>query len=646
MASPKPSPPRRAMRTKRWFATLLLALLIAVSAAPQPCVAAASVFQNHQAPLAQDPLDAPRPASASRRPPSLSATDALARSHRPWMVASKEAILGKISGFLSLALPDPRYFSWDIDQFSEPQDEATLDSGLFGDTTGLNWGGSTLEVVRSQAIFLTRSAAFGPHITSDDGLKGSLLPVSTFYRVPDNRPQPGDRANHACPYEGGPGWRRNDFLNAYEDPDDRRLYSSFVKATTETDDRHLQRDPQLPAPPQDWIALVERGGGCGFAEKVRVAQALGAIAVVVGDAPSPDWNGGHTGDPNEESDPGLSGKRLVTMYAPGDTSDIRIPSTFVTRPSYLDLSRLVEEVERDDQKWQQSHRRPSSGGNRSHRAPRGLEVVISKDDMMFEWPLIDLGILLLLLPSFMTVATVIVHRIRMIRQRRKERAPELVVLGLPCLIWRSGGQPWEKIEGPDVDPGPGNGGASPGDCDASAAPSSRTNAADADADFNAQEPRSPVAHLNPGDLESGTAAESIPLLQEDENGAGPSRRPTSTAKVMASPQANRSHSFLPPGRTYFSTDECAICLCDFVDGDRVRVLPCGHIFHRQEIDDWLVRIKKLCPICKRDITVPIPPAPPGPPIHQASTSSSITEAPASSVASDAPQASQQQGSAQ
>lgn len=31
--------------------------------------------------------------------------------------------------------------------------------------------------------------------------------------------------------------------------------------------------------------------------------------------------------------------------------------------------------------------------------------------------------------------------------------------------------------------------------------------------------------------------------------------------------------------------ECAICLTDFERGDRVRVLPCKHIFHLDEIDE-------------------------------------------------------------
>ncbi|EPQ28375.1 uncharacterized protein PFL1_04202 [Pseudozyma flocculosa PF-1] len=635
MTSSKPSPKRHAARKRRLIATLLIAAFLAASGTFSPTVAAASLHQRGQAPFADSSLD-PQPSSyspsssASAPPPatpsSLSATHALSQAHKPWLIAAKDAALAKVSSFVYTALPDPRYFSYDIDQFAQSTDESATDSGLFGETAGLNWGGSTLEVIRSQALFLTRAAAFGPRITADDGLKGSLLPISTFYRSPQNGNKPSAHDIQACPYKGGPGWKRQDFLNSFDDPDDRRLYSSF--ATPEAAHPTEDRDPSLPIPPEDWIALVERGGGCGFAEKVRVAQTLGAIAVVVGDAPSPDWPGDHSGNPDEDGDPGLSGKRLITMYAPGDTSDIRIPSTFVTRPSFLDLSRLIDELEKDEEKWQNAHRDPSGEVDKDPKAPKrlhGLEIVISKDDMMFEWPLIDLGILLLLLPSFMTVATVIVHRIRLIRQRRKERAPELVVLGLPCLIWRSGGQPWEKIEGPDVDPGPGNGGSS-ADADGAAAASSDTDGQDSPA---------PVTSITPGDLESGAAAENIPLLQEDENGAGPSRRPTPTVKVPAPPSANRSHSFLPPGRTYFSTDECAICLCDFVDGDRVRVLPCGHIFHRQEIDDWLVRVKKLCPICKRDITVPIPPAPPGPPIHQASGSSSNLEASTTTTSSSA-----------
>lgn len=39
--------------------------------------------------------------------------------------------------------------------------------------------------------------------------------------------------------------------------------------------------------------------------------------------------------------------------------------------------------------------------------------------------------------------------------------------------------------------------------------------------------------------------------------------------------------------------ECAICLSEFTKGDRVRVLPCQHIFHLDEVDEWLIQRKKL-----------------------------------------------------
>lgn len=45
---------------------------------------------------------------------------------------------------------------------------------------------------------------------------------------------------------------------------------------------------------------------------------------------------------------------------------------------------------------------------------------------------------------------------------------------------------------------------------------------------------------------------------------------------------------------WFNTQvECAICLDEFVKGDRVRVLPCKHIFHLDEVDEWLIQLKKL-----------------------------------------------------
>jgi hypothetical protein len=44
---------------------------------------------------------------------------------------------------------------------------------------------------------------------------------------------------------------------------------------------------------------------------------------------------------------------------------------------------------------------------------------------------------------------------------------------------------------------------------------------------------------------------------------------------------------------YFSRDECAICMEAFVRGDSVRILPCGHVFHKSECDEWLLKWRKL-----------------------------------------------------
>jgi hypothetical protein len=46
-------------------------------------------------------------------------------------------------------------------------------------------------------------------------------------------------------------------------------------------------------------------------------------------------------------------------------------------------------------------------------------------------------------------------------------------------------------------------------------------------------------------------------------------------------------------KRYYSKDECAICMDNFHRGEIVRILPCGHVFHKDECDEWLLKWRKL-----------------------------------------------------
>lgn len=125
-------------------------------------------------------------------------------------------------------------------------------------------------------------------------------------------------------------------------------------------------------------------------------------------------------------------------------------------------------------------------------------------------------LVLLFLPSTLTLLTLLIHRIRSARAARRERAPENVVHNLP---WRT----WEG-----------------------------------------QQTVMELEKL----LDVGEAEEVEHVANEG----------------LPEPSTSRTDQVQTPAVTierhwYDTQGECAICLEDFAKGDKVRVLPCRHIFH-------------------------------------------------------------------
>jgi len=48
---------------------------------------------------------------------------------------------------------------------------------------------------------------------------------------------------------------------------------------------------------------------------------------------------------------------------------------------------------------------------------------------------------------------------------------------------------------------------------------------------------------------------------------------------------------------------CIICLLEYEDGDEIKILPCGHEYHSDCIDEWLGGHNRTCPTCRHDITI-------------------------------------------
>ncbi|XP_050206965.1 uncharacterized protein LOC126656432 [Mercurialis annua] len=47
--------------------------------------------------------------------------------------------------------------------------------------------------------------------------------------------------------------------------------------------------------------------------------------------------------------------------------------------------------------------------------------------------------------------------------------------------------------------------------------------------------------------------------------------------------------------------QCAVCLSEFKEGEKVRNLECKHMFHKGCLDQWLKQCKSTCPLCRNKV---------------------------------------------
>lgn len=108
---------------------------------------------------------------------------------------------------------------------------------------------------------------------------------------------------------------------------------------------------------------------------------------------------------------------------------------------------------------------------------------------------------------------------------------------------------------------------------------------------------------------SSTHIESVGLTKEKYNDVA-ARMPDALITVPMPAHGCQSEEVFPRNvrqarRTTIAGVTCLICVDDFVDGDRVRTLPCGHNFHPACIDPWLLDRSTACPSCRLSFEPPI-----------------------------------------
>ena len=94
--------------------------------------------------------------------------------------------------------------------------------------------------------------------------------------------------------------------------------------------------------------------------------------------------------------------------------------------------------------------------------------------------------------------------------------------------------------------------------------------------------------------------------------AGPAAllSPAPTADSASKP---RSASELAEAVVEASAHECSICLCEYEEGQMIRMLPCRHGFHQKCVDQWLASHTTCC-VCRASV-LPAPPLPESSAVH-------------------------------
>ena len=75
--------------------------------------------------------------------------------------------------------------------------------------------------------------------------------------------------------------------------------------------------------------------------------------------------------------------------------------------------------------------------------------------------------------------------------------------------------------------------------------------------------------------------------------------PAAETVINSLPTAEYKAGLMDP-----SDARCAICLCDYEEGEKIRYLPCHHHFHLECIDTWLTT-NRNCPFCKHPVDTPL-----------------------------------------